>query len=48
MTNGIALIEEIILRGRIQGLSLICILGGLGLAFIVLAWRLTRRRMRSA
>jgi hypothetical protein len=48
VTKGIALIEEVMLRGRIQWLSLICILGGLGLAFILLAWGLTWRRMESA
>jgi ABC-2 type transport system permease protein len=48
VTNGIALIEQVMLRGKIQGFSLIGILGGLGLVFIGLAWALTRRRMRSA
>jgi ABC-2 type transport system permease protein len=48
VTNGIALIEQVMLRGQIQAISLMAILGGLGLAFLVLAWGLTRRAMRSA
>ena len=48
VTNGIALIEQVMLRGQVQATSLIGILGGLGLAFLVLAWGLTRRAMRSA
>jgi ABC-2 type transport system permease protein len=48
VTHGIALIGEVLFRGSIESYVGFGVLGGLAIGFVVLAWVLLRRSMRSA
>jgi ABC-2 type transport system permease protein len=48
VTHGIRLLGDVMLRGGVDGLGNIAALGGLAAAFILGAWALLRRSMRSA
>ncbi len=48
VTNGIRLLGDVMLRGDVDGLSGLVVLGGLAAAYSLAAWALLRRAMRSA
>jgi hypothetical protein len=48
VTHGIRLIGEVMLRGSVQSLWQVAVLGGLVVAFCGASWVLLRRAMRSA
>jgi ABC-2 type transport system permease protein len=48
VTHGIRLIGEVMLRGSVQSLWQVAVLGGLAVAFCGASWVLLRRAMRSA
>jgi ABC-2 type transport system permease protein len=48
VSHGIRLITDVMMRGTTESAGALGALGGLGLAFIVIAWVLIRRAMRSA
>jgi ABC-2 type transport system permease protein len=48
VSHGIRLITDVMMRGTTESAGALGALGGLGLAFIAIAWVLIRRAMRSA